>query len=46
MPNLRNLAFFEMIWQDKMLFSMYALVWHVFVLFTGVGSENMLFGIF
>jgi len=40
MQKSRNLAFFQMVWREKMLFGMYALVWHVFSLFVLVLTEK------
>jgi len=33
MTNFRNLALFEVVWRERMLFGMYAIVWHVLGLF-------------
>ena len=32
-PNSRNLAFFEVVWHEKMVFGMYVKVWRFFGLF-------------
>jgi len=29
-PNSRNLAFFKVVWHEKMVFGMYVIVWHFF----------------
>jgi len=40
MPNFRNLAFFKVVWHEKMLLGMFL------AFFSGVDSKKMLFGIF
>jgi len=37
-PNSRNLAFFEVACHEKVVFSMYVIVWHFF---GGVGVKNI-----
>ena len=32
-PNSINLAFFKVVWHEKMVFGMYVIVWHFFGLF-------------
>ena len=39
-PNSRNLAFFEVVWHEKMVFGMYVKVWHFLAFFDGVGMKK------
>ena len=38
-PNSKNLAFFVVVWHEKMVFGMYVLVWHFLAFFGGVGMK-------
>jgi len=39
-PNSRNLAFFKVVWHEKMVFGMYVIVWHFLAFFDGVGMKR------
>jgi len=39
-PNSRNLAFFDVVWHEKMVFGMYVRVWHFLAFFDGVGMKK------
>jgi len=40
MPNSRDLAFFNVVWHEKMLFGMYVITWRVLGFFNGVGRKS------
>jgi len=44
-PNSRNLAFFKVVWHEKMVFGMYVIVWHFLACFDGVGMKKHRLGI-
>jgi len=38
-PNSRNLAFFKVVWHEKMVFGIYVIVWHFLAFFDGVDMK-------
>jgi len=40
-PNSRNLAFFKVVWHEKMMFGMYVILWHFFGLFWWCWHEKI-----
>jgi len=39
-PNSRNLAFFKVVWHEKLVFGMYVIVWHFLAFFDGAGMKK------